>query len=88
LPEISVVGQRIRYNERGQFLMTTIPPSNEMLQAGAAEVDFPEIATGGGWTTQINLFSGVMNQATSGTLTFVQPGGTPFNIGTKYLVGP
>jgi hypothetical protein len=88
LPEISVVGQRIRYNERGEFLMTTIPPSNEMLQAGTAEVDFPEIATGGGWTTQINLFSGVTNQATSGTLTFVQPDGTRFNIGTKYLVGP
>jgi hypothetical protein len=88
LPEISVVGDRIRYNERGEFLMTTIPPSNEMLQAGTAEVDFPEIATGGGWTTQINLFSGVMNQPTSGTLTFVRPDGTPFNIGTRYLVRP
>jgi hypothetical protein len=80
---MSVVALRIRYNERNEFLETTTPPSNEMLQPGTAEVDFPEIVNGAGWTTQFNLFSGVTNQATSGTLTFVQPDGTPFNIGTN-----
>jgi hypothetical protein len=66
--------------------MTTTPPSNEMLQAGTAEVDFPEIVSGAGWTTQINLFSGVTNQATSGTLTFVEPDGTPFRLGMNNLI--
>jgi hypothetical protein len=86
LPEISVVALRIRYNERHEFLMTTTPPSNEMLQAGTAEVDFPQIVNGAGWTTQINLFSGVTNQATSGTLTLVKPDGTPFRVGTNNLI--
>jgi ABC-type branched-subunit amino acid transport system ATPase component len=56
-----------------------------MLQPGTAEVVFPEIVNGAGWTTQINLFSGVTNHATSGTLTFVRPDGTSFNIGTNKL---
>ena len=78
-----MVALRMRYNERNEFLMTTTPPSNEMLQAGTAEVYFPQVANGAGWTTQFNLFSGVTNQATSGTLTFVQPDGNPFDIGTN-----
>jgi len=78
-----MVAVRIRYNERNEFLMTTTPPSNEMLQAGTAEVYFPEVANGAGWTTQFILFSGVTNQATSGTLTFEQPDGNPFDVGTK-----
>src|SRR5215471_8510935 len=87
LPAISVVALRIRHNERNEFLMTTTPPSNETLQAGTGEVYFPEVVSGAGWTTQINLFSGVTNQATNGTLTFVQPDGTPFYVGTNNLVG-
>ena len=86
LPTMSVVALRIRYNERNEFLMTTTPPSNETLQAGMAEVYFPQVANGAGWTTQFNLFSGVTNQATSGTLTFVQPDGNPFDIGTNNLI--
>jgi hypothetical protein len=81
-----VVALRIRYNERNEFLETTTPPSNEMLQAGTAEVDFPEIVNGAGWTTQFNLFSGVTNQATRGTLTFMQPNATPFHLGTNNLI--
>jgi hypothetical protein len=89
LPEISVVALRIRINERGDHLETTTPPSNEDLNAGTGEVDFPQIANGSGWTTQFNLFSGVTNQATSGTLTFVKPDSTAFPLNTINLIaGP
>src|SRR5262249_19241456 len=55
---LSVVGLRGRYNERGDFLITTTPPTNESAPPSSTELLFPHLANGGGYTTQFILFSG------------------------------
>ena len=69
-PGISVVGLRTHYNERLDFLITTTPPSNETATASSTERYFPQLAEGGGYTTQFILFSGSVGQSSSGTLRF------------------
>ena len=73
--EIAIVGLRGRTNERGDFLLTTTPPSNEADASTSADLFFPQIADSGGWTTQFVLFSGTAGQASSGTLSFLGPDG-------------
>ncbi len=65
---VVVAALRGRYNERGDFLMSTTPPTNEMVPASAAPWILPQIANGGGFTTQFILFSGASNQTASGDL--------------------
>ena len=77
---LSVVGLRGRYNERGNFLITTTPPNNEGNPASAAELLFPHLVNGGGYTTQFILFSGTAGQASSGNLKFFKQDGTPLNL--------
>jgi hypothetical protein len=74
---ISVVGLRGRYNERGDFLITTTPPVAEDSPASPAEMLFPHIVEGAGYTTQFILFSGSPGQASSGALRFLSQGGQP-----------
>jgi hypothetical protein len=74
---ISVVGLRGHYNENTDFLITTTPPTLESAPASNAELLFPHLVNGGGYTTQFILFSGTAGQTTSGTLSFVKPDGTP-----------
>jgi len=52
---IAVTALRVRWNERDEFLMTTTPPLNEAY-VPAAEQLFPQVVSGGGWTTQIVAF--------------------------------
>jgi hypothetical protein len=80
LSSISVVGLRGRTNERGNFLMTTTPPTVENSPATTAERFFPHLVDGGGWTTQFILFSGTPAQSSTGTLTFVKPDGTAMQL--------
>jgi hypothetical protein len=77
-PSISVVALRIRFNQRGEFLMTTTPPTEENGTAPPGELDFPDILNGGGFTTQFILFSGLNGQVTSGNLQFYTSGGATF----------
>jgi hypothetical protein len=65
---ISVIGLRGRYNERGDFLITTIPSVNEAAPPSTGPLIFPHFADSGGYTTQFILFSGSTGQASSGTL--------------------
>ena len=60
---ISVVSLRMRYNERGDLLLTTMPVSNEGSPSTAAELIFPQIADQGGYSTEFILFSGVFARA-------------------------
>ena len=78
--EFSVVGLRTRVNERGDFLITTTPPANENSPSTTAELFFPQVADGGGYTTQFILFSGTAGQTTSGILKLIKQGGSPFGI--------
>jgi hypothetical protein len=80
---ISAVGLRARYNERGtaeSFLITTTPTTIENGAVPTAEYLFPDLANGGGYTTQFVLFSGFTDQATSGNIRFFKPDGTPFSL--------
>ena len=52
---IAVTGLRGRYNERGDFLITTTPPMNEAT-AAAGDLLFPHIVAGSGYNTQIIIY--------------------------------
>jgi hypothetical protein len=77
---ISVVGLRTRYNELLDFLITTTPPANESGPVISAEMLFPHLANGGGFTTQFILFGGAAGQTSSGVLRFLSPSGEPLNL--------
>jgi uncharacterized repeat protein (TIGR01451 family) len=77
---ISVVGLRARVNERGDYLVTTVPVSNEASTPSGSEVLFPHLANGGGYTTQFTLFSGTAGAAPSGHLNFYRQDGTPLDL--------
>ena len=53
---IYVTGLRGRYNERGDFLITTTSPVDEMSPPSNSQFVLPQLADGGGYTTQIILF--------------------------------
>jgi hypothetical protein len=72
---ISVLGLRGRYNERGDFLLTTTPAVAEDEPAPVTETVIPHVIEGGGYTTQFILFSGRPGQASSGTLRFLDQTG-------------
>jgi len=75
-----VVGLRTRVNERGDFLITTTPVSNENSSSTAAQMFFPQVAGGGGYTTQFVLFSGNAVQASVGILKLVKQDGSFFGL--------
>jgi hypothetical protein len=79
---ISVVGLRIRYNERvpADFLLTTIPPTDEGTSTTPDESDFPHILNGGGYTTEFILFSGAEGQTSAGNLKFLNTDGSPLSL--------
>jgi sugar lactone lactonase YvrE len=65
--QISVVGLRIRYNERSEFLITTTPAVSERTFRSGTELLLPQFADGGGFTTQFALFGG-SDEVAAGTL--------------------
>ncbi|HYR85408.1 MAG TPA: hypothetical protein VE422_15080 [Terriglobia bacterium] len=67
LPDISVVGLRGRYNERGDFLITTTPAVAEDTAPDTSPLYFPHIVDGGGYTTQFVIF-GATAQSVSTSL--------------------
>ncbi len=71
---VAVVGLRGRTNERGDFLITTTPPTNESATPAALSF-FPHIAEAGGWRTQFILFGGTAGQSSSGLLRFFTQSG-------------
>ena len=79
-PGISVVGIRSRYNENSSYLMTTTPPTNEAGATSSAEMLFPHIVNGGGFTTEFIVFSGISGQTSTGNLRFVKNDGTALTL--------
>jgi hypothetical protein len=76
----SVVGLRVRYNERNDFLITAVPTVNEAAAPGNAEFVFPHFADAGGYTTQFILFSGSAGQKSSGVLRLISQSGQALNL--------
>jgi glucose/arabinose dehydrogenase len=70
---VSAVAIRGLTNERGEFLMSTLPVVEP--GAGAAEsITVPHFADGVGWTTRVVLVNPA-NEAMGGTLQFLSPSG-------------
>lgn len=73
---INVTGLRGRYNERGDFLITTTPPRNDALRVSSTQLIFPHIVSGGGYTTQFMLYG----QSASGQIFFNSQNGSPLSM--------
>jgi hypothetical protein len=77
---ISVMGIRIRYNERGEFLIAMTPPAVENAAPSGERLFFPYILDAVAGTTQIILFSGQTGLSSSGTLGFSSQSGELSNV--------
>jgi len=80
---VSVIGLRARYNERADFLITTVQPSNETSAPSTNVLYMPHFVDGGGYTTQFILFSGSANQSSNGTLRFFSQTGQALGLGLR-----
>ncbi len=69
---VAAVALRGFTNERGEFLLTTLPVS-PLTSATGAVVYFPHFADGGGWTTEVVLVNPTDNTI-SGTVEFFEQG--------------
>jgi hypothetical protein len=81
--QVSIVSERTRYNERLDLLITTMPVTNEASQSTSADMLFPVVADGSGYSTQFILFSGIAGQSTTGNLRFFAPNGQPMNVNIR-----
>jgi hypothetical protein len=77
---VSITALRGRYNARGDFLVSSIPPVSETEAAGFSSLLFPHVADAGGYTTQFILLAAKPGQETSGSLRFYDPSGGPMDI--------
>lgn len=64
---LSAIGLRTRYNERGEFLISTTPAIADNAPSTTQELIFPHVVTGGGYATEFIL----MNSAGSSQGTMV-----------------
>jgi hypothetical protein len=65
---VSVANLRLRFNERGDVLTTTIPVSNETSSSTTNELLFPHVVDGVGFSTEFVLFSGILGQNGTGKI--------------------
>jgi len=75
-----VTGLAGRFNERGDFLITTTAAVDETSAPSRAELFFPQIADGGGYTTQFILLSGLPDQIHAGRFRFFSSSGQPLDL--------
>src|SRR5262249_49552633 len=54
---LGVTGIRIRYNERGDFLLSSTPPTDISTPRSSSPVVFAHVLQGAGYTTQLILYS-------------------------------
>jgi hypothetical protein len=73
---IAVIGLRGHYNERRDFLITTIPAVDQSAAIPTSQLVFPHIVDSGGYTTQFVLF-GSQGQASNGNINLFSTGGQP-----------
>ncbi len=66
--------------------MTTTPPSIETGASTVADRFFAHIVDSAWWSTQFILFSGTAGQTSSGTLSFFDTAGEPWDLPTTNSV--
>ena len=84
---ISVTALRGASNERGEFLLTTLPVVNLSVPPASGPALFAHFADGGGWTTQITLVNPT-SAAITGTLKFRNPLGQQMGPAIDYALSP
>jgi hypothetical protein len=73
---VAAIALRGLSNERRELLITTLPVSDLNAAPSQRELDLPQLADGGGWTTQIVLVNTGDGVAT-GRVVFISPSGSP-----------
>jgi hypothetical protein len=73
---ISMVAFRTRYNERGDYLISTLPPAREGSASNTA-LFFPHIVQGGGYTSEIILFGAQPLKSSEGVIRYFNQAGAP-----------
>jgi sugar lactone lactonase YvrE len=79
---IAVIALRGLTNERGEFLITTLPVADLTAAAAPGPLVFPHFADAGGWTTQIVLVN-PGDSVLTGTVQFVDPSGQATTVGVN-----
>ena len=79
---ISMLGLRARYNERNEFLITSLPTVAAFTPATTQPGIFPHFADGAGYTTQF-IFFGASGEAASGSLNAYLGTGDPIVLPTR-----
>jgi hypothetical protein len=72
---VAVIGLRGHFNERSEFLITTLEVADLSATADSSAVLFPHFADGNGWTTQFALVNST-DEIMNGRLEFYGPGTT------------
>jgi len=78
---VGVVALRSYVNQKGDFLMSTLPVIDTSAAAGTGTVVLPHFADGGGWVTQILLVN-PSDAAMTGSIQFTNDSGSPVTVGT------
>jgi hypothetical protein len=76
---VAAVAIRARYNERGDFLLSTTPPAPSDAVDPQDEAFIPQILDGGGYNTQIVIFGGADEAPSSGNIYFFDAEGQPID---------
>jgi hypothetical protein len=74
---IAATGLRCRFNERGDFLITTTPMISEMFSTPSPELLFPQLVVGEGYSTEFVLFS---DYGSTGNMGFFDQNGNPIEL--------
>jgi hypothetical protein len=80
---VGVIALRGFTNERGEFLITTLPVADISAPASGDVVFFPHYASGGGWTTQVVLVNPT-DAAIAGNVQFLGASGST----SAYSIAP
>jgi sugar lactone lactonase YvrE len=91
---VSVLALRGLINERGEFLLTTLPVTALPAAPSTDVIVFPHFASGTGWTTQVVLVNPT-DKSLNGSVEFRDPSGQivtsvagPFNNNFSYSIQP
>jgi hypothetical protein len=78
--EVSAIGLRTVSNERSEFLITTTQPTSETATPSSGLLLMPHLPDGGGFTSQIILYSQSSGQTPSGSVVLVDHSGQPADV--------
>ena len=78
--QISVMGLRGRYNEVGNFLITTTPPVSESVPPSPGDLFFPHWVNSPSYTTHFVLYSSLPGQRVLGRLEYLSQWGELLNL--------